>query len=54
MRKEEWAGLGMKERMERVTEILQDGTRELKKEPQKERKVNFSDETKEILERRGY
>ncbi len=51
MKEEEWEKLNMTEGIERITEILKDATRELKQEPAKERKVNFS-ETKDILERR--
>ena len=52
VKEEEWEKLNMTERIERITEILKDATRELKQEPAKDRKVNFSEETKEILERR--
>ncbi len=51
VKEEEWEKLNMTEGIERITEILKDATRELKQEPAKERKVNFS-ETKDILERR--
>ena len=50
VKEEEWRTMNMKERTERVRETLQDRTRELKKEPAKGKEVNFSEETKEILE----
>ncbi len=48
-----WREMSIREKTDNLIGMLKEATRELKEEPRKERKVMFSKETEEVLEKRA-